>query len=142
MPLPTLSAPQLKAWVERVFWKRLTTWGPNSGAEILNALLQKTTFPSSGSLNTPSALESLVTGTATPSSSTQTVTVAAASDSGVVMSVHNAHSPVTWMIRSVGVEFLNVALSSVTCTLELGTIPLWVCITSTVEDDTLTLSAG
>src|SRR5881628_1519332 len=142
MPLPTLSAPQLKALAERVFRKRLMASPTNSGVEILNALLQKTTLPSSGSSNTPSALESLVTGTATPSSSTQTVTLAAASDSGETMSVHSAHSPVTWMIRSVGVEFLNVALSSVTGPLELGTGPTCVCITSTIEADTLILSAG
>ena len=93
-------------------------------------------------MNTPSPLASLVTGTAAPSSSTQTVTVAAASDSGVVMSVHSAHSSVTWMIRSVGVEFLNVALSSVTGPLEVAPSPACVCITSTVEADTLILSAG
>src|SRR5205823_3579547 len=126
IPLPTLSVPQVNAFAALVLRKRSTSVPPS----MRNTRLQKATLPSSG----PPLAGSDVTGTALPSSSTHIVTLASASPIGDDTLVHSAHSALTLIKRSAGVEVLNCADRRVTS--------CWGLTTSMSEAATWILSAG
>ena len=142
IPDPTLSVIQLKAFADRVPMKSLRR-STESSEVIWKSRLLKTTRPSSGSSLTPSPFASVVTGTGLPSISVQILTEALASELGDTISVQSAHSPVTLIMRSVGLELRSVACKRTIGPLETGPIGLAVAdITSMTEADTPILSAG